>query len=503
MMLAVSDRVRRQYLLLYCLVIFITGIASVLVAQYDFDAYVTRVKAELVREANITNVQIENNLIDVTKLLDVSLPLIAQALDEGRLTPRLAYEILASQRKTFSVFVTDDPFLLTMYVDENGLALATSAGVPDVQISLADRLYFQTLRNNPGRPFSIGNLVVARTTGLLTFHIARPLIDREGKFRGVLVQQVLANQVAAALALSIDGLSDARIVVHIGNGNVAFMYPAPKAQTDIDADRSLYIHDFIAADGRRSAAIAVPASKALAQDSYVGWAISKIYRLETSASLSKSAVMASFIREYWSLIATFFFAIVGITVVIWRGYRKTLAMSWAQTVSYTDELTQIKNRRAFDTEFPARWKTSMRAAQPISVLFIDIDHFKNFNDEYGHDRGDDALVAVAQTIAKCVNRPLDLCCRWGGEEFAVVASNTDEQGAVHLAEAILAAVRAIKLDFGENKHPKITVSIGIATLVVTETNQTEDLVDMADKAMYVAKKAGRDRYAIHGKPDIS
>ena len=84
-----------------------------------------------------------------------------------------------------------------------------------------------------------------------------------------------------------------------------------------------------------------------------------------------------------------------------------------------------------------------------------------------------------------------------------MASNTDEQGAVHLAEAILAAVRAIKLDFGENKHPKITVSIGIATLVVTETNQTEDLVDMADKAMYVAKKAGRDRYAIHGKPDIS
>ena len=501
-MLAASDKVRRQYLLLYCLVIFIAGVATTLVIHSDFDSYVARTKAELVREANITNIQIENNLVDVTKLLDVSLPVVTRALDEGLLTPRLAYEILASQRKTFSVFVTNDAFLLTMYVDENGLLQATSAGIPDAQINLADRLYFQTLKNNPGRPFSIGNLVVARTTGLLTFHIARPLTDREGRFRGVLVQQVLANEVATGLALSIDGLSDARIVVHIGNGNVAFMYPAPKAQSDIDMDKALYIHDFIAADGRRSAAIAVSASKAFAQDAYVGWAISSIHPLETTASLSKDAVIAGFIGEYRTLIAYLLLALVGITVVIWRGYLKTLAMIVAQTVSFTDELTQIKNRRAFDTEFPNLWKSSLRTAQPISALFIDIDHFKIFNDQYGHDRGDDALVAVAHAIAQCVNRPLDLCCRWGGEEFAVVLSDTDAQGAIHLAEGILAAVRAIKLDFGGGKCPKITVSIGIATMLVTEGNQTENLIDMADKAMYVAKQTGRDRYAIHGKPDI-
>ena len=467
----------------------------------DFDAYVKRVNAELVREANVTNVQIENRLIDVTKLLDVSLPIVTRALDEGRLTPGLAHEILASQRKTFSIFVTDDAFLLTLYVDENGLLQATSAGIPDVQINLADRLYFQTLKNSPGRPFSIGNLVVARTTGLLTFHIARPLIDREGKFRGVLVQQVLANEMAAALAVSIGRLSDVQIVVHIGNGNVAFLYPAPKAQSDIEADKAAYIHEFIVADGRRSDSIAIPASTALAQDSYVGWAISRIHELETSVSLSKDAVIASFVREYRSLIATLFLAFFGITIVIWRFYLKTLAMSWAQMASLTDQLTQIKNRRAFDIEFPKLWKSSMRAAQPISALFVDIDHFKILNDEFGHDRGDDALVAVAHAIVTCANRPLDLCCRWGGEEFAVVLPDTDEQGAIYLANMILAAVREIRLDFGEGKSPKITVSIGIASIVVTEGSQTEDLIDMADKAMYVAKQSGRDRYAIHVKPD--
>ena len=500
-MLTVYKTIRRQYLLLYSLVMLIGGVASALLVHADFDAYVKRVNAELVREANVTNVQIENRLIDVTKLLDVSLPIVTRALDEGRLTPGLAHEILASQRKTFSIFVTDDAFLLTMYVDENGLLQATSAGIPDAQINLADRLYFQTLKNNPKNPFSIGNLVIARTTGLLTFHIARPLIDREGKFRGVLVQQVLANEMAAALAVSIDHLSDVQIVVHIGNGNVAFLYPAPRAQSDIEADKAAYIHDFIVADGRRSDAIAIPASTALAHDSYVGWAVSSIHALETSVSVSKDAVIASFVREYRSLIATLLLAFVGITIVIWRFYLKTLAMSWAQMASLTDELTQIRNRRAFNTEFPKLWKSSMRAAQRISALFIDIDHFKIFNDEYGHDHGDDALVAVAHAIVTCANRPLDLCCRWGGEEFAVVLPDTDEQGAIYLANMILAAVRAIRLDFGEGKSPKITVSIGIASTVVTEGSQTEDLIDMADKAMYVAKQSGRDRYAIHGKPD--
>ena len=276
---------------------------------------------------------------------------------------------------------------------------------------------------------------------------------------------------AAALAVSIDPLSDVQIVVHIGNGNVAFLYPAPKAQSDIEADKAAYIHEFIVADGRRSDSIAIPASTALARDSYVGWAVSSIHALETSVSLSKDAVIASFVWDYW-----------------------------AQMASLTDELTQIRNRRAFDTEFPKLWKSSMRAAQPISALFIDIDHFKIFNDEYGHDHGDDALVAVAHAIVTCANRPLDLCCRWGGEEFAVVLPDTDEQGAIYLANMILAAVRAIRLDFGEGKSPKITVSIGIASIVVTEGSQTEDLIDMADKAMYVAKQSGRDRYAIHGKP---
>ena len=143
----------------------------------------------------------------------------------------------------------------------------------------------------------------------------------------------------------------------------------------------------------------------------------------------------------------------------------------------------------------------MRSQKPISVLFIDIGHFKIFNDSYGHECGDIALQAVADAIKSTVNRPLDFCCRWGGEEFVVVLPNTDQRGAVALANAILGAARALRFDFMPDINPQITVSIGVATMLVTESNKTDDLIDMADKAMYMAKQEGRDGYVVYGKPN--
>ena len=182
---------------------------------------------------------------------------------------------------------------------------------------------------------------------------------------------------------------------------------------------------------------------------------------------------------------------------MWRFYRNAVEMDLTLEMSYTDGLTQLKNRRAFDVEFPRLWKDAMRTKQFISALFIDIDHFKVFNDDYGHECGDIALKAVADAIQRSVSRPLDICCRWGGEEFAVVLPNTTEHSAISLAEGIMKAVRSIRFDFPCDKRPKISVSIGIASTIVREENQTDDLIDMADKAMYLAKQAGRDRYALY------
>ena len=192
-------------------------------------------------------------------------------------------------------------------------------------------------------------------------------------------------------------------------------------------------------------------------------------------------------------------AFLALIYIFWRFYKKAVVVAESLIISFSDALTGLKNRRFFDTEFPKYWKEAIRSKNPISALFIDIDHFKIFNDDYGHDCGDQALIAVARAIEQFVTRPLDFCCRWGGEEFAVILPDTDEHGAISLANEILEAVRLIKLDFPNNQHPKITVSIGIASLVVNQANTTDDLIDMADKAMYVAKQSGRDRLAVFGK----
>ena len=119
--------------------------------------------------------------------------------------------------------------------------------------------------------------------------------------------------------------------------------------------------------------------------------------------------------------------------------------------------------------------------------------------EMAVDVYDVALKAVAEAIQSCVNRPLDMCCRWGGEEFAVLLPSTDEKGAILIANSILDGVRSIELNFVDMKHPQITVSIGVATSIVTANNRTDDLIDMADKAMYKAKQSGRNRYVIYSK----
>jgi diguanylate cyclase (GGDEF)-like protein len=187
--------------------------------------------------------------------------------------------------------------------------------------------------------------------------------------------------------------------------------------------------------------------------------------------------------------------------MIWLFYRYAIKNTLAMELSHLDSLTHLKNRRALDSELPTLWKESIRSQKPISALFIDIDHFKIFNDSYGHERGDKALQAVANTIKSSINRPLDLCCRWGGEEFVAVLPNTDEYGAILLANTILAAVRALRFNFIPDINLQISVSIGVATMLVTESNKTDDLIDMADKAMYMAKQKGRDGYVVYGKPN--
>jgi diguanylate cyclase (GGDEF)-like protein/PAS domain S-box-containing protein len=162
-----------------------------------------------------------------------------------------------------------------------------------------------------------------------------------------------------------------------------------------------------------------------------------------------------------------------------------------------DGLTQIANRRYFDEYLQQEWQRMTREQQPLSLILLDVDCFKAYNDYFGHQQGDEGLVTIAQAVQQVVKRSADLLARYGGEEFGVILPNTRRSGAESVAQAIQSEIKALRLP-----HPKsrvndyLTVSMGIASVVPTPSQAVEDLVAAADSALYQAKRRGRDRYWI-------
>ena len=160
-----------------------------------------------------------------------------------------------------------------------------------------------------------------------------------------------------------------------------------------------------------------------------------------------------------------------------------------------DALTGIPNRRAFDAAFQRLGRATARDRRPISALFIDIDRFKQLNDQLGHAAGDRALRAVAGAIRRSLLRPTDFCCRWGGEEFVVLLPDTDTRGALQTAQRILERVRHLRARSEDSHSRPLTVSVGIASQPEGVAPGPE-LVLNADHAMLEAKRAGRDCWVV-------
>ena len=171
-----------------------------------------------------------------------------------------------------------------------------------------------------------------------------------------------------------------------------------------------------------------------------------------------------------------------------------------ETLVVVDALTGIANRRRFDDLLSTEWRRALREATSLSLLLIDADHFKRYNDTYGHVRGDSCLKQIAEAALDVVLRPGDLVARYGGEEFAVVLPGTDETGAKGVAEDICQAVRNRRLPHEGNAPGIVTVSIGCATMIPQRGKISKDLIEAADQALYRAKGRGRNRVVVAGTP---
>lgn len=173
------------------------------------------------------------------------------------------------------------------------------------------------------------------------------------------------------------------------------------------------------------------------------------------------------------------------------------------TIAREDALSGLANRRAFDDTLVIEWDRARREEQPISLLFMDVDHFKLYNDTYGHSAGDDCLRQIAGAIKKAVLRPADLTARYGGEEFVVLLPTTDGMGAEEVAERILRTVDSMAIPHKRSLVSyHVTVSIGICTLLPSDKNTIALFIENADAALYKAKTSGRHCFKHYMDPSV-
>ena len=222
-------------------------------------------------------------------------------------------------------------------------------------------------------------------------------------------------------------------------------------------------------------------------------------RLQQNMYESREGAFSEYINnsQYRNmLIASIFLA--SFLVLLWVMQRMFTIESRLKSISLTDALTGIANRRNFDEKIIAECKRSKRENDTLSLLLVDIDYFKNFNDHYGHQKGDECLVNVAQTINKHARRANDLAARVGGEEFALIFPGIDEHNALKLADAMVEEISQKRIPHEKSQiTDHLTISVGVASIKPANDESWEQLISKADQALYLSKEKGRNQAILY------
>ncbi|MEY4766097.1 MAG: hypothetical protein RI907_2770 [Pseudomonadota bacterium] len=170
-----------------------------------------------------------------------------------------------------------------------------------------------------------------------------------------------------------------------------------------------------------------------------------------------------------------------------------------ERLAWEDKLTGLPNRRRFDDHLADEWRRAARLEVPLTMLMIDVDHFKRFNDSYGHVAGDACLTMVGNVVSRSVRRSVDFAARYAGEEFAILLFHTTRADGLQFAERLRKAIADLDIEHGTSEHRNVSVSIGGVTVVPSPQEPPETMINLADEALYNAKAAGRNKVVWHSR----
>jgi len=387
--------------------------------------------------------------------------------------------------------------------DAHGNWLISSFAQMPTETTVADRAYFKYHQGNPDLSPHIGAAIRSRENGEWIIPISRRINNAQGEFDGV---------VLAALNMTyFDGFfkgfnidTNGAMLLALADGTLLTRRPWTSNLVGVSiADGEV----FRAHRANPLSNTALIKSALDGQVRIVGYKWLSKYPLVVAAASSENAILHEWYNTAYrtSLITGGVIVVIclfGFLVIVQvkNGIRVEADLRNAQSalelLATHDTLTGLANRRLFETSFTTELKRGARQRRPVSLIMMDIDFFKSFNDTYGHIAGDHCLAQVAETVQQCSQRPSDLAVRFGGEEFAVLLPDTDAAGAWVIAEQIRNSVADLNITHSANPLGKLTISLGCHTLIPTGDEAIADIIGKADTALYKAKRTGRNQTKV-------
>lgn len=364
-------------------------------------------------------------------------------------------------------------------------------------VNLSDREFFKEAIAE--KKMVVGSAVVARLPNKpIVFNLAKPVFNKDGELIGVVSVSMKTSHLTGFYSLLGFGFSPT-VSVYKFNGNLISRTPDIEKYVG-NNNKQTQLFDLIKD---------APFGIYLSISPFDGLERLAAYRkVEGKDMIIFAGIQESVAFTQWKIRAVRVSLIIGALLILtlfafYLTYRALLQKEGLQIendkldeLTNLDQLTAIGNRRLFDNTLKRDWQKYKKTKIDLSILIIDVDFFKPYNDNYGHQEGDRALFKIAQAIKMCVNRPNDLVARYGGEEFIVIL-NANEKGAIQVAEIIRKKIEDLEIKHEFSPISKtITVSIGITSTTISVAKNAEDLVSEADKALYKAKKNGRNQVVI-------
>lgn len=437
----------------------------------------------------------QNLLVTIAGNIDSNMRVLAFALDLGaqawgdaeveQLSDELRHRLLAT-------IVEKARHLEVAFVlDKDGNLISDSAQFPARTGNFSDRDYFQVHREADGRGHFLSAPHFSRLRqGTSFIALSARLNGSDGAFAGVIVMAVRLSYFAE-LFKSLNLGPDSEIALTTQEGKLLMRSPMRDGSA-IGADM---VGTPLFERMKREDSGSFLASGEGGERLY-SFARVPAESLILSLSVSVDDILSEW-RERALTIGSVMLAVCGALVslafLLRRELRRRAAVEADLAfLSVTDGLTGLANRRRFDEIIQREWRRTQRTGVSLALLFIDVDRFKALNDRYGHARGDEVLRVIARVIDESLRRPGDIAARYGGEEFAVILPDTDEEGAVAIAEAIRVGIEQETGRSG-SRVPHATVSIGVKAIGPKANLSVAGLLECADKALYQAKTQGRNR----------